>query len=64
VPESFRAWLGANPLAWFSERLREVLLQGGGFVPGDALAALGCVAVFLAGLWFFERLSPHFEDFL
>jgi lipopolysaccharide transport system permease protein len=64
VPESFRSWLGANPLAWFSERLREVLLQGGGFVPGDALATLGCVAVFLAGLWFFERLSPHFEDFL
>jgi hypothetical protein len=33
-------------------------------VPGDAIAALGCVAVFAGGLWVFQRLSPHFEDFL
>jgi hypothetical protein len=33
-------------------------------VPGDAVAALVCVAVFGAGLWVFQRLSPHFEDFL
>ncbi len=64
VPEAFRGWLALNPLAWFSERLREVLLQGGGFVAGDAVAAAGCVAAFLAGLWFFNRVSPHFEDFL
>jgi ABC-type polysaccharide/polyol phosphate export permease len=53
-----------NPLAWFSERLREVLLQGGGLVAGDALVAAACLAVFFAGLWIFDRLSPHFEDFL
>jgi ABC-type polysaccharide/polyol phosphate export permease len=64
VPASLRPWVAANPLAWFSERLREVLLQGGGFVPGDAVAALGCIVVFAAGMWIFERLSPHFEDFL
>jgi lipopolysaccharide transport system permease protein len=64
VPEWARPWVQANPLAWFSERLREALLQGGGFVPGDAVAALGCVAVFAAGMWVFQRLSPHFEDFL
>lgn len=64
IPEWARPWVQANPLAWFSERLREVLLQGGGLVPGDAAAALGCVAVFAAGLWVFQRLSPHFEDFL
>jgi homopolymeric O-antigen transport system permease protein len=64
VPERLRHWVNANPLGWFSERLREVLLQGGGFVAGDALAVLGCVAVFAGGLWIFERLSPHFEDFL
>ncbi len=64
VPAAFRTWVEVNPLAWFSERLREVLLQGAGLVPGDAVAALGCIAVFAAGLWFFERLSPHFEDFL
>ena len=64
VPEWLRGWVEANPLAWFSERLREVLLQGGGLVAGDAWAALGCLAAFFAGLWIFERLSPHFEDYL
>ena len=64
VPAWARPWVEANPLAWFSERLREVLLQGGGPVPGDAVAAAGCLAAFVAGMWVFERLSPHFEDFL
>ena len=64
VPEWARPWVEANPLGWFSERLRQVLLQGGGLVPGDAVAALACLAVFAAGMWVFERLSPHFEDFL
>jgi ABC-type polysaccharide/polyol phosphate export systems, permease component len=64
VPGRLRAFVEANPLGWFSERLRDVLLLGSGLVPGDALAALACIAVFFAGLWIFQRLSPHFEDFL
>lgn len=64
VPAALRKWVDWNPLGWFSERLREVLLQGSGFVPADALAALACLAGFAAGMWIFERLSPHFEDFL
>jgi lipopolysaccharide transport system permease protein len=64
APAWARPWLEANPLGWFSERLRAVLLQGSGLVPGDAVAAIACIAVFLAGMWVFERLSPHFEDFL
>jgi lipopolysaccharide transport system permease protein len=64
APEIFRKWLQVNPLAWFSERLRAVLLQGSGFVPGDLVAAAGCVAVFALGLWVFNRLSPSFEEFL
>jgi len=64
VPQSMRVWVEMNPLGWFSERLREVLFLGSPLVPGDALAALGCVAVFAGGLWVFQRLSPHFEDFL
>ncbi|HUJ00924.1 MAG TPA: ABC transporter permease [Usitatibacter sp.] len=64
VPEPLRLWMRVNPIGWFSERLRVVLLHGGGLVPGDATMALACLLVFLAGLWFFERLSPHFEDFL
>lgn len=64
VPESMRRVVADNPLGWISERLREVLLHGSGLVAGDALIAVLCLAVFAAGLWFFERLSPHFEDFL
>ena len=64
LPERLQPWLAANPLAWFSERLRAVLLEGGGLVAGDLVAALACLAVFLGGRWVFLRLSPHFEDFL
>jgi len=64
VPESMRRIVADNPLGWLSERLREVLFHGSGLAAGDLAITLFCVAVFLAGLWFFERLSPHFEDFL
>lgn len=64
APAALRGWMLVNPIAWFSERLREVLFAGGGLVTGDALAALGCLAVLAVGLWVFERLSPHFEEFL
>ena len=64
VPPVAQGWMRLNPLGWYSERLREVLLQGSGLVWGDAAMALACVAVLALGLWIFERLSPHFEDFL
>jgi ABC-type polysaccharide/polyol phosphate export permease len=64
IPAALQGWVRVNPLAWFSERMRQVLLQGAGLVPADAVVAAGCVAVFLFGLWVFNRLSPSFEDFL
>ncbi len=64
VPASLQPFVRLNPLGWFSERLREVLLLGSGPVAGDLAAVAFSVAVLAAGLWFFERLSPHFEDFL
>ena len=64
VPESIRDAYRMNPIAWFSERAREVLLGGSGFVAGDLVAAAFCLAVFAGGLWIFNRISPHFEDFL
>ncbi|HSN22198.1 MAG TPA: ABC transporter permease [Usitatibacter sp.] len=64
APASVAPYMQLNPLGWFSERLRQVLLQGSGPVAGDLAVALFCVLVLAAGLWFFERLSPHFEDFL
>ena len=64
IPKAFDAWVRFNPLAWFSERLREILLLGSGLVLGDLWWALACLAAFGAGIWFFNRLSPSFEDFL
>jgi len=64
VPEAWRPALRSSPLAYFSERLREVLLSQPSLVPRDFAVALACAAVFAAGLWIFKRLSPHFEDFL
>ncbi len=64
VPAAWREALRYSPLAHLSERLREVLLSGASLTEGDALVALAAVAVFLAGLAVFERLAPHFEDFL
>ena len=64
IPKAFEAWIRYNPFAWFSERLREILLHGSGLVMGDLWWTLACLAAFGAGLWFFNRLSPSFEDFL
>lgn len=64
IPKALDAWVRYNPLAWYSERMREILLKGSGLVMGDLWWAIACVAVFGAGIWFFNRLSPSFEDFL
>ena len=64
IPKAFDSWVRYNPFAWFSERLREILLLGSGMVLGDLWWALACLGAFAAGLWFFNRLSPSFEDFL
>lgn len=64
IPKAIEAWVRFNPLAWFSERMREILLQGSGLVAGDLAWASACLAVFVAAMWFFDRLSPSFEDFL
>ena len=64
IPKAFDAWVRFNPFAWYSERMREVLLLGEGFARGDFIWAAVSLAVFAAGLWFFNRLSPSFEDFL
>jgi lipopolysaccharide transport system permease protein len=64
VPEEWRPYLRLNPLAYLSERLREVLLAAPSITWTDAMVAFACLAVFLAGHWVFSRLSPHFEEFL
>jgi ABC-type polysaccharide/polyol phosphate export permease len=64
VPQPLRDWLWLNPFAQISDRLREALLLGGGLHANDAALALAGVVVLAAGLLFFQRLAPHFEDFL
>jgi len=64
VPRPLRDWLWLNPFAQLSERLREALLLGGGLHASDAMLALAALVVLAVGTFVFERLAPHFEDFL
>ena len=64
VPERWRSVVACNPLAYFSERIRDVLLTHPALVAGDAVALVASLAAFAAGLWVFRRLAPFFEDFL
>jgi ABC-type polysaccharide/polyol phosphate export permease len=64
VPEKFKPVVAVNPLAQLVERLRETLLANSGFAAGDLWLLLIAGAIFAAGLWYFDRLSPFFEDFL
>jgi lipopolysaccharide transport system permease protein len=65
VPESMRPWVAMNPFSWLVGRLRAALIDGRlGFEWGDAIALGVALSVFMAGLWVFRRLSPHFEDFV
>lgn len=63
VPEPYRSWLAMNPLAYVVTRYRDLLL-GGGFRLADIAVLAASLAVLVAGLWMFRRLSPHFEDLL
>jgi lipopolysaccharide transport system permease protein len=64
IPEAYRGWLQLNPLAHFVQRIRDVLLVGGGLVTADLTLAIVSILVCIFGLAVFNRLSPHFEDFL
>lgn len=64
VPLKFQELMSLNPLAYFIERIRELLMHGGGLIPSDGAMVLGSLLVLLLGRWVFNRLAPHFEDFL
>jgi len=65
LPEAARELLWLNPMTWWVEEIRGALFLGQR-MPGQALIfmALGSALVFFAGRALFNRLSPHFEDFL
>lgn len=64
VPVRLQQLMSLNPLAYSVGRIRDMLLHGGGFILSDGAFLLGGVLVFVFGRWFFNRLAPHFEDFL
>jgi lipopolysaccharide transport system permease protein len=65
VPQGMKPWVAANPFGYLVTRLRDALLDGRLAVGwGDALAVAVALALFAAGRWMFQRLSPHFEDFV
>lgn len=64
LPERLQPYMLLNPMTYPVARIRELLMHGGGLVMSDGLALLVGVMVFLLGRWFFNRLAPHFEDFL
>ncbi len=64
IPVKYRLLMSLNPMSYFIGRIRELLMHGGGILLSDGTALLGSLFVFLLGRWFFNRLAPHFEDFL
>lgn len=65
LPEGIARVMSWNPMSWFMEQLREVLLFGN-VAPGmNGWLALFGIPLFTWLSWrFFRRFSDHFEDFL
>lgn len=65
LPEFARPLMGLNPLTYYPEKLRALLLHGH-YQPTQAdLLALAVAAIALVlGIGLFRRLTHHFEDFL
>lgn len=64
VPVRLQQLMSLNPLAYSVGRIRDLVMHGGGLVLSDGAFLLCGVLVFVSGRWFFNRLAPHFEDFL
>jgi lipopolysaccharide transport system permease protein len=65
VPEPFHTLLLANPLSYFFDRLRSLLMFGEWGLSGiDVLAVLGSIFIFGAGLGLFRHCAGRFEEFL
>ena len=65
LPEKFAVAMKFNPITWYVERLRDFLLYRDFTLSWYDLAVpVFTLLVLWAGLRFFRRISPHFEDFL
>ncbi|MES2932276.1 MAG: ABC transporter permease [Pseudomonadota bacterium] len=64
VPVQVQKIMLLNPMVYFIQRTRELLMSGGGLIWNDGVIVLSALCVFIAGRWFFNRLASHFEDFV
>jgi lipopolysaccharide transport system permease protein len=65
VSERFRAWLDLNPFTFYADAFRVALLHHGDVDAKRIAIAIATAAIaLLIGHRIFERLDPHFEDFL
>jgi len=65
LPESIQSIAHWNIMAWFVEKLRELLLFGDLNVGLSSLVIIPFIFVFAwLSLKYFRRFSPHFEDFM
>mgnify|MGYP000137023539 CR=1 FL=1 len=65
LPDFAQALMVWNPLTYYPERLRTLILEGDyGVGSADAYALLIAFAMFVLGFAVFRRLRRHFEDFL
>jgi lipopolysaccharide transport system permease protein len=65
VSERSRAWLDLNPFTFYADAFRVALLHHGDVDAKRIAIAIATAAIaLLIGHRIFERLDPHFEDFL
>ncbi len=65
LPDFAQALMAWNPLTYYPERLRSLILEGDYNIgSGDAYALLIAFSMFVLGFVVFRRLRRHFEDFL
>lgn len=65
LPSGMERWLQFNPMTWWMDEIRNILFHGK-WLPDAAFITLVLTSAvsFWVGKRVFDRLSPHFEDFL
>jgi lipopolysaccharide transport system permease protein len=65
MPESIKFLFQINPLSYYCENARALLMPGfAGSAHSSAAAIAIALSVLVFGYWMFRRLARHFEDFL
>ena len=64
IPLKYQSIFSVNPLGYLVERSREIITGVKLFAMGDLAFISGSIVIAVLGVALFERLAPHFEDFL